>query len=37
MADLEQVLIPDIGDEPADVVEVLVSPGDVVAVRPTSV
>ncbi|MCZ6726288.1 MAG: dihydrolipoyllysine-residue acetyltransferase [Acidobacteria bacterium] len=33
MADLEQILIPDIGDEPADVVEVLVSPGDVVAVE----
>jgi len=30
--DLERIVIPDIGGEPADVVEVLVSPGDEVAV-----
>jgi pyruvate dehydrogenase E2 component (dihydrolipoamide acetyltransferase) len=33
MPDLEKVLIPDIGDEPADVVEVLVGVGDLVAVE----
>ncbi len=32
MPDLEKITIPDIGGEPADVVEVLVAPGDSVAV-----
>jgi len=33
MAKLEQIVIPDIGGEPADVVEVLVAPGAVVAIE----
>ncbi len=37
MADLIEVRIPDIGDEAADVVEVLVNPGDAVAVEDSLV